>query len=145
MLQPGRSWVWFLVRSLDSSINLILPAALWPLGRLSLYHKWVPGIFLGVKGSWCVRLTTSPPSVSQLCRKCGILKSHNPMGLHSLLQGWLYPFFFILVRKILTKINKDRTYVRLYETLWDRRQWRRHLKLYEDKDIRALMCESENR
>jgi hypothetical protein len=32
MLQAGRSRVRLLIRSLDFSIDLILPAALWPLG-----------------------------------------------------------------------------------------------------------------
>jgi hypothetical protein len=40
------------------------------------------GIFLGVKGSQHVALTTLPPSMSRLSRKYGNLNIHNPMGLH---------------------------------------------------------------
>jgi hypothetical protein len=36
MLQAGRSWVRFTLRSLDFSTDLIPPAALWPWGRLNL-------------------------------------------------------------------------------------------------------------
>jgi hypothetical protein len=44
MLQDGRSWVQFLM-SLDFSIDLILPAALWPWGQplTEMSTKNLPG------------------------------------------------------------------------------------------------------
>jgi hypothetical protein len=42
----------------------------------------------GVKGGRRVRLTTTPPFVSADClENVGASTSHNPMGLHGLLQG----------------------------------------------------------
>jgi hypothetical protein len=54
-------------------------------------------MFSGVKSDQCVGLTTLPPSVSQLSREnVGTSTSHNPMGLHGPLQGYLYFFLFTL-------------------------------------------------
>jgi hypothetical protein len=51
-------------------------------------RKWVPGIFLRVKRGRRVKLTTLPPSVSQMFREnVGASSSHNPMDRGGLLQG----------------------------------------------------------
>jgi hypothetical protein len=50
MLQPGRSWVRFSMRSLDFSVDLLLQAALWPGGRLSLLTEMSTWNLPGGKG-----------------------------------------------------------------------------------------------
>jgi hypothetical protein len=55
MPQAGRSLVQFPMWSLDFSIDLILLAAIWPRGRLSICQKWLRGIFLTAKGGRIVK------------------------------------------------------------------------------------------
>jgi hypothetical protein len=88
MLQARRSRVRVLMRWIffnlpNPSSRTMTLGSTKPLTEMSTRN--LPG---GVKDSWRIRLTTLLPSVSRLSRdNMEALTSHNPMGLHGLLQG----------------------------------------------------------
>jgi hypothetical protein len=82
-LPVGRSRVRFPMVSLEFFIGIILPAAIWRWGWLSLEQKWVPGMFFGGKGGRCVGLTTLPPS----CADCLEIWEPQPSGTLRACQG----------------------------------------------------------
>jgi hypothetical protein len=96
MLQAGRSRVRVPIRWIFFFNFLILPAALGPVIDSASNRNEYQESSGGIKGSQCTRLTTLLPSVSQLSKEnVGTSTSHNPMGLHSLLQRQLYLFFYL--------------------------------------------------
>ena len=78
--------------SLEFFSVIILPVALWLLGRLSLYQKCVPGVFPGGKGGRCLRLTTLPPSCA-VVMKSGNLNFLEPSGPLQACNGTALPFY----------------------------------------------------
>ena len=91
-LQTGRSRFRFPMVSLEFFIDIILPAALWPLGSAQpLTEMSTRNFSWGCKGGRCVGLTALPQRWN-----LGASTFWNSQGLSRPVQGELYLYWFVI-------------------------------------------------
>jgi hypothetical protein len=74
-------------------VYLILPAALWPYGPMTVLTEMTAQEFSWrVKRGRLVKMTTSPPSVNRLSRQCGSLDILQPYEPTQPTPGMAYAF-----------------------------------------------------
>jgi hypothetical protein len=90
-LQTGRSRARFSIVSLEFFIDTMIPAALWPWGRLRLNRNEYQEYFMRGKGGRCLGLTTLPP----LCADCLEIWWPQPPGALRACPGFALPCFTV--------------------------------------------------